>query len=114
MAPDTLEGAALDICPMNEAYSWKALPFNDIGGTTVSNIPESSTIRSLHSKKKTATPILRKIREYRKLLEDKRIRARKWLKCEGRIILPFLYVNMCFWFHIQEASTAQCVILHYG
>lgn len=54
MAPDTLEGAALDICPMNEAYSWKALPFNDIGGTTVSNIPESSTIRSLHSKKKNS------------------------------------------------------------
>lgn len=54
MAPDTLllEGSALEIFPMNEAYSWNAIPFNDLGGTTVSNIPEICTLRSLHSKKK--------------------------------------------------------------
>lgn len=36
---------------MNEAYSWKALPFNDLSGTTDSNMPESCSIRSLHSKR---------------------------------------------------------------
>lgn len=59
MATDKLEGSALEIFPINEAYSWKALPFNDLRGTTDSNIPESRTIRLLHSEKKE-TPVMRK------------------------------------------------------
>lgn len=54
MATDKFKGSALEICDMNEAYSWKALPFNDLRGTTDSNMPESCAIRSLHSRK-TAT-----------------------------------------------------------
>lgn len=52
MAPDKLEGSALEIFPMNEAYSWKAFPFNDRRGTTDSNMPESRAIRLLQSEKK--------------------------------------------------------------
>lgn len=65
MAPDKLEGSALEICPMNEAYSWKAFPFNDLGGTTDSNMPESRTIPSLHLEK-NATLVMRKIENSRK------------------------------------------------
>lgn len=57
MPTDKLEGSALEICAMNEAYSWKALPFNDLRGTTDSNMPESRAIRSLHSRK-TATLVM--------------------------------------------------------
>lgn len=55
MAPDKLEGSALEIFPINEAYSWKALPFNDLRGTTDSNMPESRTIRLLHSEKSNSS-----------------------------------------------------------